>query len=111
MQGATESSLIEEMLEVERNACRVLEEAKEKGNQMVVQARSEARRMMEITREDLQKDREAMGKRLDLEGQEEVAQIMADKENALQRIKVHACQQRERVLQCLREMLFGDLRC
>ena len=45
MQGVAENSaIIEEMLGVERNAGRVLEEAKEKANQMVLQARSEARR-------------------------------------------------------------------
>ncbi|MEW5803833.1 MAG: hypothetical protein AB1847_17200 [bacterium] len=110
MQGVVENSaIIEEMLGVERNAGRVLEEAKEKGNQMVLQARSEARRQIEETKEDLQKERDALERRLRAEGKKEVTRIIEERDRAIHRINEKARQQREMALAELREILFGDL--
>ena len=65
--------------------------------------------LIEKTREDLQKEREALERRLCAEGDEEVARIIAEKEQAIQRIKEKASQQRELALADLREIVFGDL--
>ncbi|MEW6381318.1 MAG: hypothetical protein AB1611_17170 [bacterium] len=110
MQGVAENSaIIEEMLGVERNAGKVLEEAKEKGNQIVLQARADARRLIEKTREDLQKERESLEQRLKMEGEEEVARIIAEKDEILLWIREHSRKNRERVLADLRSRLFEDL--
>lgn len=111
MEGITESSgQIEEMLAVEKNAGKVLEEAKEKANQKILQARSEARNLLDKTREDLLKEREALEARLRTEGEEEVARVTAQRGDAIQRIKEKAHQQHDHALADLRELLFGDLR-
>jgi len=110
MQGVAENSaIIEEMLSVEKNAGRVLEEAKEKANQKVLQARSEARRLIEKTREDLQKERMALERRLCAEGDEEVARIITEKEQEIQTSKEHASKKREQAVADLRKIIFGDL--
>jgi len=109
MKGVAESNIIEEMLGVEKNACQVLEEAKEKGNRMVLQARSEARKLIEKTKEALQEEIKSLTKTLYLEGEERVEQIAVEKEKSLNRMKEQAVQKRELVLKELREILFGDL--
>ncbi|MEW5801504.1 MAG: hypothetical protein AB1847_05290 [bacterium] len=112
MEGVPESSsVVEEILGVEKNAGRALEEAKEKAIQMILQAKSASRRQIDKTREDLQKKRETLEHRLHAEGEAEVTRIIIEKEQAIQRIKEKADQRRELVMKELREILFGDLEC
>jgi len=105
----SDSRLIEGMLGVEKKANMVLEEAKEKAPQMVIQARSAARKLAEKTREDLQREWDGLEHRLHTEGEEETARIIAEKEQAMQKINDQGSQQRDQAVADLREIVSGDL--
>ncbi|MBN2372669.1 hypothetical protein JXL19_02620 [bacterium] len=56
METFSDTTLIDQMIEVEKMACRIIEDAKEKGNIILNQARDEARRIVESTEADIYKE-------------------------------------------------------
>ena len=110
MQGTAEKSIIEKRLEVEENACQVLQEVMEKGNKMVffLQSKEEMRKLMKKIKEDLQRREKYLEKTLFFEGEIDAAQIMVKKEKCLNELKRIAIQRRSLVLKELWDVVFND---
>lgn len=111
MLPVTETNILEKMLDADKNACLIIEEAKNKANAMIIQARVKAQKLIEKTRQEQEKIRQAMEDKLLYEGENEVARLLAEKDKYIQAINKKAFQQREQLLQELRTILFGDLWC
>ncbi len=90
MENLTDSFIINEMFEVERNACLILESAKEEGNKLIKQARKKADELVEKTKEEILKNDSALEKRLKTITDEKVNQIIAKKQNILEKIEKEA---------------------
>ncbi len=102
-------TVIEKLLEADKNACQVLEEAKEKANIIIRQAKIEARKLIDKTKSDIQQNHESLKGRLFFEGEKEIDNIITEKKKYLQKIEKHALQQHKQVIQKLRKILFDDL--
>ncbi len=109
MQDIGENSTIEKILTADKNACKVLEEAKERGNQIIQESRMEANILIAETKEDLQKKRVAIEKEYIAEGEKEVAGIMAEKEERKEKLKMRALLQQKQLMNILRKIIFDDL--
>ena len=109
MECARETSVIGKMLQTDKEACRLLEEAVEKSNIIVLHAKDNAQKLLQKTKEDLQRKQESLQKRLMSEGEKEAAQIMAKKEEYLKELKTRAVQYRTQALDELWNRLMEEL--
>lgn len=102
-------SYINRLLDADENARRILEEAKERGNRGMAQARGESRQLIETTKETLKKNRESLQRQVTVEGEQEVVRFKVQKEKTIKELKQKAVQRHDRVVKELREILFGSL--
>ena len=108
-----EKELLAKMLRIEKNACSILEEAKEKANKSLNLTRNDARGLMRDTNESLDKNREQIKEQLINEAKQEVMKINEQKKQALDRIDIQANQKKEEAICSIKKYLFnhvlGDL--
>lgn len=109
MREQTGITIIEKMLEADKNACRVLEEAKEKAEAIIQQAKFEARKLIDKTKIDLQHKHESLERKVLFEAEKEVNIIIQEKKKYLQEIERHSLQGHKQVIQELKKILFDNL--
>ena len=106
METTTDIYIINQMLDVEKNACQIIQEAKEKGNKLIAEARDEAKRIIEATQKDLDQKALTLEQELREETEKEVERIKANKQNAIEMIEKQSILKKELAIKKLRKFLF-----
>ena len=103
-----EKEVLEKMLQVEQNACHVVEEAKEEANKLLAHARNKARCAIDSTKGAICQDREKLREHLNKEAEEKVKIINEEKKHTEGKIKMRAHLKREEAIKKAKKYLFDD---
>ena len=97
------------MLETDKNACQVLEEAKENARVIIEQAKIKAEELVNETKSDLRRNHELLKKKLFIEAEKKVDEVIKEKNRYLEEIEKHGLQCRKQLLEKLKQILFDNL--
>lgn len=103
-----EKEILANMLQVEQNACRILEKAKDEANRLLVHARMEAQHALESTKRDLYQERETLHEQLRNEAEHEVEIINEEKKRIQDEIKMRAHLKRDEAIKQAKKYFFDN---
>lgn len=109
MENLTDNLIINEMLEVDKNASIIINEAKEEGNRIVKQARKETKQLIELTKEEIENDYSVLEKRLKKDAEERINNIILQKESLLKEIEKKAELKNGLALKKVKNFLFESV--
>ncbi|MGA1842100.1 MAG: hypothetical protein ACMUIU_15885 [bacterium] len=109
METLSDTKIINQMLNIEKNACQIVENAIEKGNKVITEAREEAERLIEKRKQELSNDLLALEKKLQEETEKEAARIKAEKQQTLEMIDKQTISKKELTIKKICEFLFKQI--
>jgi vacuolar-type H+-ATPase subunit H len=105
----TEREIINQMLQIEKDACQSIEETKDKANRLLMQSRKKSRVLTENTQKTLSHDNEVLRERLLTEAERTIEKINKEKQAALEKIEMQGKQRRETAIHQIKKFLFNGI--
>ncbi|MGA1844083.1 MAG: hypothetical protein ACMUIS_05930 [bacterium] len=109
METITDVKVIRQMLDVEKSACTIIDEAKQEANKLIEEARNESRKIVEETKKEIIQRTEVLESQLQEEAEEEINRIHASKQDMLEIIKQKSHLKREQAVEIVSEFLFKTI--
>ena len=105
----TEREIINQMLQVEKDACQIIEATKDKANRMLMQSRKKSRMLTENTQKDMSHNKEVLKERLLKEAEKTIEKINKKKQAALEKIEVQGKEEKETAIHKVKKFLFDGI--
>lgn len=105
----TEREIINQMLEVEKEACKIIDQTKDKANRLLMQYRKKSRIITENTQKNLSRDKEVLKKQLLAEAEKTIERINKEKQVVLEKIEIHGKEKREKAINQVKKFLFDGI--
>jgi vacuolar-type H+-ATPase subunit H len=106
----TEREIINQMLQIEKDACQLIEETKDKANRLLGQSRKRSRLLNENTQMALSQDKEAMRERLFIETEKQIEKIKSEEQASLEKIEMQGKQRRDMAILLIKKLLFSSIK-
>ena len=109
METSVDISIIHQMLAVEKNACQIIEEARETGNRLISEARSESKRLLESTKKELSENAGELERKIQADAEKEVKRIKSEKKNIMELVDKQAELRKEMAVKRIIKFLFKEV--
>ncbi|MGA1864771.1 MAG: hypothetical protein ACMUHX_06880 [bacterium] len=109
METLSDIKIINQMLSIEKNACQIVENAKEKGNKVITETREETERLIEKKKQELKNNLLALEKKLQEQTGKEVVRIKTEKQQVFEMIEKQRISKKELTIKKIREFLFKQV--
>ncbi|MBN2372666.1 hypothetical protein JXL19_02605 [bacterium] len=104
----TEKEVIAQMLLVEQQACKIIEDAKNEANKDLVDARNEYKKLIADTKNELNEDANTLTERMQAEAERDILDIRDKKQGVIDIIDRQYKKKKDLAFKKVRKVLFED---
>jgi len=109
METITDVTVILQMLDIEKSACKIIDEAKQEASKLIEEARNESRCLIEQTKQEIYRRSKVMERQSQEEAEEEIKRIHASKQDSLEKIKQQTQLKRELAVKIVSQFLLKTI--